>query len=164
MTRTILNSARPLGRIPFRKLKAPVNPQPDKCSVTWVTPDVENTVQLCFSQENILRIHFLNIQKMGFLSKLFGQQVDIAGLISKGAKVIDVRSPQEFAGGHVKGSVNVPLDRIRGEIPALKKAGVPVILCCASGMRSGNATGILAAEGIEAYNGGSWTSVSRFVQ
>jgi rhodanese-related sulfurtransferase len=103
-------------------------------------------------------------KKMGLLSKLFGQQVDIAGLIGKGAKVIDVRSPQEFAGGHVKGSVNVPLDRIRGEIPALKKACVPVILCCASGMRSRNATSILADAGIEAYNGGSWASVSRFVK
>jgi phage shock protein E len=100
---------------------------------------------------------------MGLFSSLFGKSVDFADLIAKGAKIVDVRSPAEFRGGHVKGSVNIPLDRIRSEVASLKKAGKPVILCCASGMRSGNATSILQAEGIDAHNGGPWTTVNRFV-
>lgn len=100
---------------------------------------------------------------MGFLDKLFGKSADFADLISKGAKIIDVRSPQEFRGGHVKGAVNIPLDRIRSEVPRIKKTGVPIILCCASGMRSGSATSILKGEGIDAYNGGSWASLNRYV-
>ena len=100
---------------------------------------------------------------MGLFTNLFGKKVDIAELIAKGAKIIDVRSPQEFRGGHVAGSVNVPLDRIRSEVASLKKAGKPVILCCASGMRSGSATSILQAEGIDAHNGGPWTNVNRYV-
>jgi phage shock protein E len=100
---------------------------------------------------------------MGILSNLFGKKVDLGALIAAGAKIVDVRSPQEYKTGHVKGSVNIPLDRIRSEVAGLKKAGKPIILCCASGMRSGNATSILEAEGLEAYNGGPWTAVSRYV-
>lgn len=100
---------------------------------------------------------------MGFLDKIFGKGTDYAELLSQGAKIIDVRSPQEFRGGHVKGAVNIPLDRIRKEVPKIKKTGVPIILCCASGMRSGNATSILKGEGIEAYNGGSWGSLNKYV-
>ncbi len=100
---------------------------------------------------------------MGILSSLFGKKVDLAAIVARGAKIIDVRSPQEFGGGHVKGAVNIPLDRIQKEVANLKKSGKPVILCCASGMRSGSATSILEAEGIEAYNGGPWTTVNRFV-
>ncbi len=100
---------------------------------------------------------------MGILSNLFGKKVDLAALIVAGAKIVDVRSPQEYKTGHVKGSVNIPLDRIRNEVASLKKAGKPIILCCASGMRSGNATSILEGEGLEAYNGGPWTTVNRFV-
>jgi phage shock protein E len=100
---------------------------------------------------------------MGLFSSLFGKKVDLAPIIAGGAKIIDVRSPQEFKSGHVKGSINIPLDRIRAEVPALKKAGKPVVLCCASGMRSGNATSILTEAGIEAYNGGPWSSVRALV-
>jgi phage shock protein E len=100
---------------------------------------------------------------MGIFSSLFGKKVDLAAIIAEGAQIVDVRSPQEYKGGHVKGSVNIPLDRIRSEVARLKKSGKPVILCCASGMRSGNATSILESEGIQAYNGGPWTTVNRFV-
>ena len=100
---------------------------------------------------------------MGFLDRLFGKGTDYAELLSKGAKIIDVRSPKEFRGGHVKGAVNIPLDRIKSQVNKIKKTGVPIILCCASGMRSGNATSILKGEGVEAYNGGSWGSLNKYV-
>lgn len=96
---------------------------------------------------------------MGIFSGLFGKQEDFKALVDQGAKIIDVRSPQEYRGGHVPGSVNIPLDRIGSEVERLKKSGKPVILCCASGNRSGSATSLLKQNGIEAYNGGGWASL-----
>ena len=77
----------------------------------------------------------------------------------KGAVIIDVRSQGEFAGGHIKGAKNIPLNEIRNKIDDIKKLNKPVIACCASGMRSSQATSILKQNGIEAFNGGGWQSL-----
>jgi phage shock protein E len=74
--------------------------------------------------------------------------------------IIDVRTPAEFMGGHVAGAKNVPLNEIAARIEELKALETPLVLCCASGMRSGQATSILAQAGIECYNGGPWTNVN----
>lgn len=84
--------------------------------------------------------------------------------ISKGAVIIDVRSEGEFAGGHVKGSKNIPLQKISTQANKIKGYNKPVVLCCASGMRSSQATNYLKQQGIEAYNGGSWHSVQRLIK
>ncbi|MCP4438828.1 MAG: rhodanese-like domain-containing protein [Aureispira sp.] len=98
----------------------------------------------------------------GFLKKLFGGGNEhLQDAIERGAIIIDVRSPAEYAQGHVKGSVNVPLQMIGGQINQIKKYKKPVITCCRSGMRSGNAAGQLKSAGIEVYNGGSWGAVQR---
>jgi phage shock protein E len=99
---------------------------------------------------------------MGFLSNLFGlgPKVDLKEMINNGAVIIDVRSPGEFSGGHAKGAINIPLDKLKNELPKIKNYKKPLVVCCASGMRSGNAKRILDQNGIEAvYNGGSWTSL-----
>ncbi len=95
---------------------------------------------------------------MSFLRKLFGlgPKVNCHELIANGAVLIDVRTPREFSQGKPKGAKNIPLDKIHKEIPKIKKINKPIVLCCASGMRSGQATSILKRNGIEAYNGGSW--------
>ena len=101
---------------------------------------------------------------MGLFSALFGgssaKQNQIIDMINKGGIIIDVRTPQEFKGGHVKGSKNIPLNTINGKIKDLKKLNKPLVLCCASGMRSGQATAILKREGLEVINGGSWRSLA----
>lgn len=74
--------------------------------------------------------------------------------------IIDVRTPAEFMGGHVAGSKNVPLNEVATRIDELKALETPLVLCCASGMRSGQATSILTQAGIECYNGGPWTNVN----
>ena len=97
------------------------------------------------------------------IKKLFGigPRVDIGALISNGATIVDVRTPAEFSRGHVKGSVNIPLDKLSGQSSKLK--GKTLILCCASGMRSGSAVSLLKSKGFETvYNGGSWTNVNRY--
>ena len=100
---------------------------------------------------------------MGLLSNLFGKGPDFSEMIANGAAIVDVRSPQEYQSGHIKGSVNIPVQQIGSRMGKIRKMSQPVILCCASGMRSGRATSILKGEGIEAYNGGSWTSLRKYV-
>ncbi|MGR3811848.1 rhodanese-like domain-containing protein [Jiulongibacter sp. NS-SX5] len=96
----------------------------------------------------------------GLLKKLFGEKVDYKELVANGAKIIDVRTPQEFNGGHAKGAVNIPLDTIDRNITKLKAYNKPLVMCCASGMRSGRATSILKSKGLtEVYNAGSWVSL-----
>jgi rhodanese-related sulfurtransferase len=89
-----------------------------------------------------------------------GHKVDLKEIKAKGATILDVRTTGEFAGGHVKGSINIPLDQLASKLKKLPK-DKPVIACCQSGVRSGQAVSLLKAEGYEAYNGGGWSSVER---
>ncbi len=96
---------------------------------------------------------------MGFFSKLFGPGVDLKEKLKAGALILDVRTKGEYSGGHVKGSINVPLDDLSSRINELKSKNKVIITCCASGMRSGVAKSKLKSNGLEAYNGGSWKKV-----
>lgn len=73
--------------------------------------------------------------------------------------IIDVRSRGEFTGGNVAGSINIPLNEIQGKVSEIKEMKQPIILCCASGNRSGQATYFLKEQGINCENGGSWLDV-----
>jgi phage shock protein E len=65
---------------------------------------------------------------------------ELRALLERGAVVIDVRSPEEFAGGSAPGAVNLPLGRIEVGIgPLAPDRAVPLILFCASGARSASA-------------------------
>lgn len=81
-------------------------------------------------------------------------------LKEKQATIIDVRTPEEFKGGNVPGSLNIPLHEISKRMDELKNISAPLLLCCASGNRSGQALRFLAQQGIECYNGGSWMDVN----
>ena len=76
--------------------------------------------------------------------------------------VVDVRSPGEFAAGHIEGAVNLPLDRLAQDAATLlpdKQA--PLMLCCVSGARSGLGVQLLRQQGYEnAVNGGGVGSVA----
>lgn len=78
--------------------------------------------------------------------------------------IIDVRTPTEFMGGHVAGSINIPLNELPDRIEEIKQLPQPVILCCASGNRSGQAAYFLKDLGIKSSNGGSWYQVNALVQ
>ena len=76
------------------------------------------------------------------------------------ATIVDVRTPGEFAEGHLEGSTNIPLDQVEERIGEFREMSRPLILCCRSGARSGNATAFLSAQGLEdVYNGGGWIDV-----
>ncbi len=80
-------------------------------------------------------------------------------LKSGNAMVVDVRTREEYMGGHVAGSINIPLSDIPANIAAFKN-GKHIVLCCASGGRSGQATNFLKSNGIDCINGGSWLDVN----
>ena len=95
------------------------------------------------------------------LKKLLGlgPKTNWKALVQQGAIIVDVRTRAEYQGGHIKGSVNIPLQNLADNLAKLKKAK-PIITCCASGMRSASAKGILTSHGFtEVYNGGGWASL-----
>jgi len=79
------------------------------------------------------------------------------------ATIVDVRTAMEFAGGGVNGSINIPLNEVPHKIDEFKNMSKPVVLCCASGARSSQATQFLAHNGIDqVHNGGGWSRVQMF--
>jgi rhodanese-related sulfurtransferase len=76
--------------------------------------------------------------------------------------IVDVRSYEEFMGGHVADSINIPLQTIPERIEELKELTMPLVLCCASGNRSGQAQHFLSQHGVDCYNGGSWLDVNYY--
>jgi rhodanese-related sulfurtransferase len=101
---------------------------------------------------------------MGLFSFLFGGN-NIKEALQKGALVVDVRTPQEFDGGRVPESINIPVDRISSQADRLIAMKRPVVFCCASGARSHIAVTILKAKGKkDVYNGGSWKKVYEIIQ
>lgn len=87
--------------------------------------------------------------------------MDIEKIIAKNlGTIVDVRTFVEFSGGNVVGSINIPLNEIPARMEELKSLKAPLILCCASGGRSGQAQQYLSQNNIECYNGGSWLDVN----
>lgn len=86
--------------------------------------------------------------------KAIGQQIKNGEIT-----VVDVRTRGEFAGGHVAGSVNIPLQEIPENLEKFR-AMKNIIVCCATGNRSGQAMRYLLGQGIECKNGGSWLDVN----
>lgn len=77
--------------------------------------------------------------------------------------VVDVRTPQEFAGGNVANSINIPLQELPARVHELGQMKGNIVLCCASGGRSGMATQMLQGQGFRnVYNGGGWTDVNYY--
>jgi phage shock protein E len=101
------------------------------------------------------------------LKKLFSSEknTSLTELLAEGALVVDVRTPGEFAGGHVKGAINIPLDRLASSLSKLSDRDKPLVTCCASGMRSASAAAVLKRAGYaRVVNGGSWLAVQARIQ
>ncbi len=100
---------------------------------------------------------------LSLLKKLFkSTEVDLSQLIKDGATIIDVRSKGEFTTGHVKGSINIPLEQIATSVDKLKSHSY-IITCCRSGNRSGMAMRTLKSKGLKnVTNGGSWQNVNQY--
>ncbi|NLE68986.1 MAG: FAD-dependent oxidoreductase [Clostridiales bacterium] len=86
---------------------------------------------------------------------------DIRRLVEEGAVIIDVREEDEYALGHIKGAINIPLSRLRDRLEDIPR-DVPLYLHCRSGQRSYNAARALMQRGFrEVYNiAGSFVALS----
>lgn len=71
--------------------------------------------------------------------------------LAEGARLIDVRLPNEFEEAHVAGAVLVPLPTVPDNVDAFRGDG-PVYVICKTGPRSLRACEFLAAQGVEAVN------------
>ena len=100
---------------------------------------------------------------MDFLKMIFGKKVNLQEVISGGAVILDVRTKGEYQSGHLKNSINIPIDKLPQNIKKLNK-NKSIITCCASGSRSASARKILKSNGFEqVYNGGSWYSLRKYM-
>jgi phage shock protein E len=100
------------------------------------------------------------------LKKIFGigPAVDYKELVKNGAQIIDVRTKGEYASGHIKGSINIPLNELSSQAKKIKK-DTTIITCCASGMRSASAKGIIKQMGhADVHNGGGWSSLNNKIR
>lgn len=87
-------------------------------------------------------------------------------LLSEGALVVDVRTPGEYSGDHVRGALNLPLDRLAERIAkSVPDRSKPLLLHCHSGGRSALARARLKSLGFEqVHNLGGLTRARRIVE
>jgi rhodanese-related sulfurtransferase len=87
---------------------------------------------------------------------------ELAGRIARGsAALVDVREPNEFAAGHVKGAVNIPLGKLAGALGSLDPDAETFVIC-QSGNRSATGVRMLDHAGFaHAYNVKGGTSAWR---
>lgn len=103
---------------------------------------------------------------ISILKNLFSSnpKVDLGELIANRAIIVDVRTKNEFQTGHLKGSINIPVQNLESQLTKLKSDKV-IITCCASGSRSSMAKRILKSNGYQnVHNGGSWISLRKYMQ
>lgn len=103
---------------------------------------------------------------MGILSGLFKSKEtnNWKELVQEGALLLDVRTVAEYAAGHIKGSLNIPLDSLRSQAGNLRAGNRAIITCCRSGNRSAMACSLLAGMGFTAFNGGAWNKLNEKIQ
>jgi phage shock protein E len=90
---------------------------------------------------------------MSLFPSMFGTNQEISkrakDWVQSGARLIDVRTPQEFASGHINGAKNLPLDQLGVHLESLGTRGDRIVVYCRSGARSAHARGMLEAAGFE---------------
>lgn len=81
--------------------------------------------------------------------KVVAQDVAYALMQQKGAVVVDVREPHEYAAGHIPGAYNIPKDTVlsNADLTALKDQQIPIMVYCRSGGRAGDVLDALAEDG-----------------
>lgn len=102
---------------------------------------------------------------IGLFKSIFSENNndELKTLVQNDAFLVDVRTPQEFAEGHVPGSVNIPLDKVSNQVSKFKNK-TNIVVFCRSGNRSGQAKTILEQNGFtNVTNGGTWQNIKTLV-
>lgn len=122
-------------------------------------------VDLCYAPPFATAKDAVHLAGLVGLNLLHGEfrQVPVSavrGLVESGAAIIDVREPGEYAAGHIRSAVNVPLSQLRDRLDELPQDR-PLYVHCRSGQRSYYACRILAAHGFrDVYNiAGSYLAI-----
>jgi len=112
-------------------------------------------------------IAIITIAMFGIFKNLFGGSTDneeLKQVISDGAFLVDVRTPGEFTTGSAKGAVNIPLDKVSGQLEKFKGKN-KIVVFCRSGNRSSQAKSILEQNGFKnVLNGGTWENVNKIIK
>src|SRR5690348_5207303 len=95
----------------------------------------------------VLVVGYLMFFKGGDVSSAQARQ-----LVQAGARLVDVRTPGEFAAGHIAGAVNIPVQQLDARMHELEPKDRAVVLYCRSGQRSGNAARLLKGAGFSAVH------------
>ena len=83
----------------------------------------------------------------------FDDPMKLKQLVTSGAQLIDVRSPGEYAKGHIEGAINIPVGELTQQISQLGDPQKPIVVYCRSGVRSSRAQSTLRAQGFtQVYN------------
>jgi phage shock protein E len=84
-------------------------------------------------------------------SRMIGKKDSSAAhaLVAGGAALVDVRTPGEYAAGHIDGAVNIPVDRITSRAGEIGGKDRPVVVYCRSGARSAAAASALQQLGFQ---------------
>jgi rhodanese-related sulfurtransferase len=80
--------------------------------------------------------------------------IEARRLVARGAVLVDVRTPAEFAEAHPRGAVNIPVETLKARLAELPR-GKPIVVYCHSGARAGAATMVLREAGFDVHNVGS---------
>lgn len=97
---------------------------------------------------------------MGFFDFIFGvKKRQVENYLKKGAAILDVRTDREWHNGHIENAIHIPLGDLNNRVDEIKSLNKPIIVCCASGVRSGKAAKFLNLNNIDATNGGGWLSL-----
>lgn len=92
---------------------------------------------------------------MGLLNILFrNSSKEIENYLQRDAIILDVRTDSEYQSDHISGSKHIPLQELEYRYQEIEKLNKPVIVHCASGIRSEKASKFLNKCGIDAINGG----------
>lgn len=108
----------------------------------------------------ILLLIYISYRVYGYytLDKGLDQKID------RGAVVLDVRTAEEYASGHIAGSVNISVGTLRQKYTELD-TGKTYITVCSHGLRSVKAAAILKERGFkQVYNGGAWSDLQEKIK
>ena len=99
---------------------------------------------------------------MELLGKLFGfSGTELSAEELENGTIVDVRTRSEFQRGHLTNCINIPLQELDAAMDRFREMSAPVILCCATGNRSGMAARRLNSAGVKAINAGGWRSLAK---
>ncbi len=95
----------------------------------------------------VLVVAYFMFMKGGDVSSAEAHQ-----LVQAGARLVDVRTPGEFAAGHIAGAVNIPVQQLDTRMTELEPKETAIVVYCRSGHRSGNASRLLKSAGFNAVH------------